>query len=713
MAGLFSRLKIWNPGESLSASDLNGEFNHFLSNIDAEHSEGYSANLSEMQTTENPGGLGSENLTQPISVAQEIERLRYVINRVIGKSYWYQAPAQSIEGLNSTVSGVFGVSPSRIVSAQKTTLSGFPTFLQANGASGVRLNASAGTPFNCFIDTNYFSYTANISSGVLSGQPANNTATLASSLGGGQASRNATEFVISSAGAGITSNIGRQAIFSIVNGGNTEYFLGTIASSTIITGIKRGYFYDTSNVAVGPITLTTGHTITLLRTTYVFLRNDGTLQVTYNPPSYMGTAPISPSINDYWFDMTVNSWKIFNGNWISANSVYIGMCAQGPVNTVCARSENFFANYSSINEIVLKEVSNSYVSTRDDVAASVSVYGSLIKNDFKDYLWDMASNMFPGESEAASTTYYFYLNNYGTSYISSIAPIKESSIYGWYHPYEALRCIGSSFNDASSNLTTIVNLLGINYVYALNPSYRIFTSGTAQTYYPTYAFYVYNATVAAGDTYTNNAVTFTVLTAATNSNIIYCSASSKPTSFGTLVRTAGTGDANIAFTQYVQPKYIKVRMVGGGGGGSGGGVLGIAGNNSSFGAATANGAGLNGAGGSGSLGGYLGFVVGGGSSGNAVQAGGGTPQIPGHPGGNSFYGGGGGAAVSAATNSGSGGGGANGGGGFNGGGGGAGGYCEFIISNPAASYTYTVGAVSTGTVSNGAAGRIDVEEYYS
>lgn len=452
MAGLFSRLKIWNPGESLTASDLNGEFNHFLSNIDAEHSEGYSANLSEMQTTENPGGLGSENLTQPISVAQEIERLRYVINRIIGKSYWYQAPAQSLEGLNSTVSGIFGVSPSRIVSGQKTALSGFPVFLQANGAAGVRLNASAGTPFNCFIDTNYFSYTANISSGVLSGQPANNTATLASSLGGGQASRNATEFVISSAGAGITSNIGRQAIFSIVNGGNTEYFLGTIASSTLITGIKRGYFYDSSNVAVAPITLTTGHTITLLRTTYVFLRNDGTLQVTYNPPSYMGTAPVSPSINDYWFDMTLNTWKIYNGNWVVANSLYIGMCAQGPVNTVCARSENFFANYSSINGVVIREISNSFVSTQFDVPANISVYGSLIKNDFKDFLWDMTSNMFPGETEASSTTYYFYLNNFGTSYISAVAPILESGLYGSYHPYEALRCVGSAFNNSSSDL---------------------------------------------------------------------------------------------------------------------------------------------------------------------------------------------------------------------------------------------------------------------
>lgn len=461
MAGLFSRLKIWNPGETLKATDLNGEFNNILANVDALHSEGYSQNINQMRSTENPGDLGSENLTQPISVADEVERLRYVINRIIGKSYWYQAPAQSLEGLNSTVSGIFGVSPSRIVSGQKTALSGFPTFLQANGAAGVRLNASAGTPFNCFIDANYFSYTANISSGALSAQPANNTATLASSLGGGQASRNATEFVISSAGAGITSNIGRQAIFLINNGSADEYFLGTIASSTIITGIKRGYFYNTSNAAVPPITLTTGHTITLLRTTYVFLRNDGTLQVTYNPPSYMGTAPVSPSINDYWFDMTDNAWKIYTGIWTAANSIYIGMCAQGLANTVCARSENFFANYNDIFEMQLRELTNSTVSSRFDVPAKINVYGSLIRNDFKDFLWDMTANMFPGETEASNTTYFFYLNNVGTSYISAIQPTYDGYLQGYYHPYESLRCVGFSNNDGSSNLSGL-------FTYSLN-----------------------------------------------------------------------------------------------------------------------------------------------------------------------------------------------------------------------------------------------------
>ena len=160
MAGLFLRLKIWNPGESLSASDLNGEFNHFLSNIDAEHSEGYSANLSEMQTTENPGGLGSENLTQPISVAQEIERLRYVINRIVGKSQWYESPSQSLQNLANIVAAP----PTRIASGLGSAQSGFPKFLQADGSNGAKINASVGTPLVVYINNSIYSFTANITS---------------------------------------------------------------------------------------------------------------------------------------------------------------------------------------------------------------------------------------------------------------------------------------------------------------------------------------------------------------------------------------------------------------------------------------------------------------------------------------------------------------------------------------------------------------------
>jgi hypothetical protein len=452
MAGLFSRLKIWNPGEDLTAADLNGEFNQFLSNIDAEHSEGYSANLSEMQTEVNPGGLGSENLLQPISVADEIKRLRYVISRITGKGYWYETPAQDLQSINTAIDSIFNLTPSRINSGLSTSLSKFPVFLQAAGASGVKINASISNPFNCAIDSAVLNLTADLTSGLLSFAPLSNTATLASSFSGDQASQEATEFTISSAGASIIGNIGRQAIFKINNGSDDEFFLGTIESTTSIIGIRRGYFRNTSNAAVPPVTLTTGHTITMLRTTWVFLRNDSTIQVSYNPPQTNGPAPVSASAGDYWFDRANNTWKVYTTTWVVANAIYIGMCAQDTSVTVCARSEKFFKNYNETNEIYIDSVTNTVISSRKDIPTEVSVNGLIVENKFQNWSWDMTSDMYPGEIEGASLRYYFYLDQNGKKYITRVSPVFELDLRAYYHPYERLRCIASVYNNLSSNL---------------------------------------------------------------------------------------------------------------------------------------------------------------------------------------------------------------------------------------------------------------------
>lgn len=452
MAGLFSRLKIWNPGEALTASDLNAEFNQFLANIDAVHSEGYSSNLSEMQTQTDPGGLGSENLTQPISVSDEIQRLRYVISRIVGKGYWYEGPAQSLESINTAVDSIFNLTPSRVNTGLKTALSGFPIYLQADGLAGVKLNASIPQPFACSIDNTVLDLTTDVSSGLLSFAPLSNTATLASVFNGDQASQEATEFTISAAGSSIVALVGRQAVFQINNGSFDEYFLGTVQSATSITGIRRGYFRDTTNAPVPPITLTTGHTITLLRTTYVFLKNDSTLAVTYNPPTTNGPAPTSPSTGDYWFDRAADRWKVYTGTFVNANAIFIGMCAQNATSTVCARSEKFYLGYSETNEINVDSVTTNSIQSTDDIPTQISVNGILIENTFQSWFWDMTVDMFPGETENPNTRYYFYLNENGNRYISSIAPVFELDLKGFYHPYERLRCVASVFNDGSSAL---------------------------------------------------------------------------------------------------------------------------------------------------------------------------------------------------------------------------------------------------------------------
>ena len=63
--------------------------------------KGHSDTVSQMRLTENPGSVGSESTGVSISGADEVERLRYVVNRIVGGTYWYDAPSTNINALAS------------------------------------------------------------------------------------------------------------------------------------------------------------------------------------------------------------------------------------------------------------------------------------------------------------------------------------------------------------------------------------------------------------------------------------------------------------------------------------------------------------------------------------------------------------------------------------------------------------------------------------
>lgn len=95
MGGLFSRVKNWIGSENLYTTDLNAEFNNVINNFEPSKMDDYSASVSQMQIQTNPGNQGSES--QPTSLAGEIERIRYKISQLIGKTFWYDAPTRSLE----------------------------------------------------------------------------------------------------------------------------------------------------------------------------------------------------------------------------------------------------------------------------------------------------------------------------------------------------------------------------------------------------------------------------------------------------------------------------------------------------------------------------------------------------------------------------------------------------------------------------------------
>ena len=190
------------------------------------------------------------------------------------------------------------------------------------------------------------------------------------------------------------------------------------------------------------------------------------------------------------------------------------------------------------------------------------------------------------------------------------------------------------------------------------------------------------------------------------------------------VYTSGTG----THTTATGATRLNVRLIGGGGGGGAAKTNdGTAGGDTTFGSLTGSGgaAGATNAGSGGSGGAASGgdFNIPGGSGGYGSLNG--STNSQGGEGGNGFFGGGAGSSASngagrnASTNSGGGGsGGGDSGSNTSGAGGGAGGYVEKLITAPAGSYSYAVGAAGSGGSAgtnaggNGAAGIIIVDTYF-
>ncbi len=99
MPATFSRIKTWVSNEVLTAADLNAEINNLLNNTIPASIDDYSVDVSTMQTTADPGGVGTESLAT--TLAGELTRIRYAIKRIAGGAQWYTAP---VIDLGSTIS---------------------------------------------------------------------------------------------------------------------------------------------------------------------------------------------------------------------------------------------------------------------------------------------------------------------------------------------------------------------------------------------------------------------------------------------------------------------------------------------------------------------------------------------------------------------------------------------------------------------------------
>jgi hypothetical protein len=449
---LFPRLKTWTSTEDVTNTDLNAEFDNIIDHLAPAYIDDYSANVSQMQSTTDPGEVGTESLAT--TLAEEVKRIRFMLREITGKTNWYESPIASLAGL-SNVTGT-GLTDNRLVSGRTLTTSVQPAFLVPNGAARTVKVDGTPTPFIYYIDGIEYSILTDVTlTGLTAAPSSNNTCLINDANASGQywtkyMGEDGSEIPVDTMGSEISALVGKFAAFKI----GAEYFLAYVKSSTALSKARRGYFFDSTDAALPAVAYSNNDSITLLKLTWVFAKTDGTLTATYNNPVWSADEPTSPAIGDYWYDLVNETWKTYSvGSFSAANAILVGVCAQDTTNTVIARSHEFFESYSSLNTVEVFAESNSQVKARYQ-GSNISVFGSVIKFDRNIITWDMTLDLDSGVVEGASTYYYFYITQTGDVKISDRKPHdRREDLQGYYHPSQSWRCVGYAFNNASSNLT--------------------------------------------------------------------------------------------------------------------------------------------------------------------------------------------------------------------------------------------------------------------
>lgn len=463
MAGLFSRLKVWLKNENLKASDLNAEFNNIISNIDPTKMSGYSTNVVQMQIQTNPGSQGSESLAT--TEAGEIERLRYVISRIIGQSFWYDTPALSIQTINTLITqGNFTPPQNRIASGKTRASSNQPAFLVAGGSNAKVTLKGASTPFVYFIAGTQYTVSSDVDLTFSSFAPgASNTATVNDATLSGQVSSSiqgeaGSIMTMTAAGTNISSLQGTFGAFKIVDGGNTEYFIGYVNSSTQMTKCFRGYFFDSTSAPVLRTTINNSDTITVLKLFWVFVTTSGILDSTANNPTVSFATPTSPATGDYWFDLGGNLWKKFNGSsFVASNATLIGLAICDTTHCIATRSFEFYGPYDALNTIDIEIQDNNTLRTKQR-GMRANVAGNLINFDRSMAIWSKPTNLDSGVADGNNKTFYVYLKDTGDVVLSDVIPYDRSQdLRGRYHPYNPWRALASVLNDSSSHFSSIIS----------------------------------------------------------------------------------------------------------------------------------------------------------------------------------------------------------------------------------------------------------------
>ena len=451
----FNRVHVW-VAEILNFAALNAEFDNILNNLNPAGMDGYSDTVPQMKIQTSPGGLGSESLAT--SLGGEIERLRYVIQRIIGSSatYWYQAGPTDLTSIVATFGPQFQLT--RLISGPTTGNSSQLLALLPGAGTGTAANVilnAGSTPLVYSIAGQNYTISTNQTFSGLSLAPSTNNNIVLPSLGynAGQWTKMVGQYGTTIAASSVGSSVPLAQIAAFQNG--TEVFLGD-ANASGVTVAWRGCMWNSAGTRLEAQTMQTGATVSVCKLAWLFANASGSLSVTYDNPTISSGAPTGPNTGDYWYNLSGTAWMVYSGAaWATASVVPLGVCAQNTNSCVGARTFDSYVAPSSTQEMQL-DYSGTASVIDHGINSYVQVFGSKLNFGPTKTSWNITGNLGDGLSVSPATTYFCYLAENGSPSLTDKFPLQRKDLLGLYHPHETWRCIGSVQTDNSTNFLTTV-----------------------------------------------------------------------------------------------------------------------------------------------------------------------------------------------------------------------------------------------------------------
>lgn len=388
---------------------------------------------------------------------------------------WGAVRADSIIIGGSAVDTSQVIAPvSRVISGKTRTTSNQPAFITPNGAANSFILAALTTNLLVSIDAVAVTFNTNITVTGLTVAPGSNNTCLVDDTDAAdqEATRTWGEYgaekeyiTVDTMGANITSKIGTYQAFSIFDGANTEYFLAFVESSTRLSRIYRGFFYNSSLNPINRIKFANNDTITIMSLGWIFVDEDtATVDVTYNNPTWSFTAPASPVTGDYWYDIPNDVWKRYDGaSFQIVARTLVGMVIIDTANCVGARCIDFYFDPKTQNTLSLEVRSNTIIRSKY-TDALVYVAGGFIEFHKSLPEWDITAELagsadMYNASEQPSTYYWVYVKDDGDEVLSDISPYYRPDFGGvYYHPHNPWRAVGKAFNNSGSNFDAALDI---------------------------------------------------------------------------------------------------------------------------------------------------------------------------------------------------------------------------------------------------------------